>query len=276
MPHKVLVGIPTLNNPDLLKSCLDSIYSTHDMYKGRDIRVIALDDGSTSENLEKNKIICAAKSIDLLMHKNRYGVARSWNNLSIHVDSDIVILLNDDVEVTHNWIDVIIYTLDNNPEIGVVGLNAYEGENSANKYAVPTYVESKIMLGGNLHPILSARGFAFGFRKTDYDSVGGFDNRYFYFFEEIDFNLLFIEKLKKRNCILSHPIIRHIHGATCFKDINYHSNVFSESKVKFEEKWNVKWEELRNLFNKDKIPVLEKPLNEWNSNFNIWEDRRKK
>ncbi len=269
--HKVLVGIPTLNNPDLLRSCLDSIYKTHDMYKGLDIRVIALDDSSTPENLEKNKEICATYGIDLLMHTSRYGVARAWNNLSTHVESEIVILLNDDVEVAHNWIDVIIYTLDNNPDIGVVGLNAYEGDNSKLTLPpIPTYIESKIMFGGNLHPILSARGFGFGFRRLDYDMIEGFDNRYFYFFEEVDFNISMMKKLNKRNCILSYPILKHHHGVTCMKDINYHPNVFSESMKKFEEKWNVKWSSIRELFAFDEIQNITAPINEWNSNYNIW------
>src|SRR3990167_5464230 len=115
--HKVLVGIPTLNNPNLLKKCLDSIYGTHDMYRGIDIRILVLDDGSRVENLVINKELCAARSIDLLMHNRQYGVARSWNNLTSHFESEIVVLLNDDVEVTHNWLDVIIYTLENNPGI---------------------------------------------------------------------------------------------------------------------------------------------------------------
>ena len=50
--------------------------------------------------------------------------------------------------VTDSTVPVVVF----NPEIGVVGFNAYEGDNSllpANN--VPTYIESKIMLGGNLY-----------------------------------------------------------------------------------------------------------------------------
>lgn len=268
--HKVVVGIPTLNNPEYLKGCLDSIYRTHDMYKGIDVRVLVLDDCSSPENLEKNKEICAARGIDLLMHGQRYGVATAWNNLTRLVDSEIVILLNDDVEVAHNWLDVAIYTLDNNEQIGVVGFNAYEGDNSkleANN--VPTYVESKIMLGGNLHPILSARGFAFAFRRKDFDAINGFDNNYFCFFEEVDFNLSMMN-LNKRNCILSHPIFRHYHGVTTTRELQNHSDIFLKSKEWFESKWSTEWKDIRNTFGVAYIPAIKCPLNEWNSNYNIW------
>jgi GT2 family glycosyltransferase len=269
--HKVVVGIPTLNNPTMLESCLHSIYGTHDMYKKINIKVLILDDGSNEENLNLNKTICAKFGLDLLMHGKNYGVATAWNNLSNHTESDIVILLNDDVRVAHNWIDTIIYTLDNNPEIGVVGLNAYESGNSelpANN--VPTYVESRIMLGGNLHPILSAKGYAFAFRKSDFKKIGGFDNNYFCFFEEVDFNLRITKLLNKRSCILSHPIVFHKGGATTFENLKNHKEVFDKSKDFFEKKWGFTWEDIRVVFNNNSIPHINTVLNEWNSNFNVW------
>ena len=54
--HKILVGIPTLNNPDLLNKCLNSIFKTYDLKKGIDIKVLAIDDFSSKDNLEKNNI----------------------------------------------------------------------------------------------------------------------------------------------------------------------------------------------------------------------------
>jgi GT2 family glycosyltransferase len=269
--HKVVVGITTLNNPEILNNCLKSIYKTHDMYKGLDIKILVIDDCSSGENLERNKEVCASHGVTMLMNKQRLGVAKSWNNISRHFNSEIIILLNDDVEVSNNWIDVMIYTLDNNTEIGVVGFNAYEGDNSslpANN--TPTYIESKIMLGGNMHPILSARGFGFGFRRIDFDNIGGFNSDYFCFFEEVDFNLSMMKYLNKRNCILSYPILKHIHGATTFNQLIDCSKTFNESKKIFELKWNISWDKIRDIFNITNIPKINSTLNEWNSNYNIW------
>ena len=95
-------------------------------------------------------------------------------------------------------------------------------------------------------------------------------NDYFCFFEEIDFNLSMMRYLNKRNCILSYPILKHIHGATTFKELGDHSVIFKESKRIFELKWGVAWENLRSLFHNKNIPRIKNILNEWNSNFNIW------
>jgi GT2 family glycosyltransferase len=269
--HKVVVGIPTLNNPKMLESCLSSIYLTNDMYKNIGIKVIALDDGSSEENLTLNKEICSKYGLDLLMHEKNHGVAMAWNNLTNHTESEIVILLNDDVRVTHNWIDAVIYTLDNNAQLGVVGLNAYEATNSdLPPNNIPSYVESKILLGGNLHPILSAKGYAFAFRKSDFKKIGGFDYNYFCFFEEVDFNLRIMKILGKRNCMLSYPIIFHKGGATTFQNLKDHKEVFNKSKDFFEKKWGFSWENIRSAFNQNSIPPIKEVLNEWNSNFNVW------
>jgi GT2 family glycosyltransferase len=268
--HDILIGIPTLNNPELLNNCLDSIFKTYDIRK-YNVKVLALDDYSSSENLKKNKEICASYKIDLLMNTKRLGVAQSWNTIIKHCDSEFIILLNDDVAVVHNWLDVVIYTLKNNEKIGVVGLNAYEGYNSyLLPNNIPTYVEAKIMLGGNIHPILSSRGYAFAFRRNDYNKIGGFDNSYFCFFEEVDFNLSMMTVLSKRNCILSYPIIKHAHGSTTFKELSNHTDTFEKSKFIFEKKWKISWERIRELFHYKKIPEINFALNEWNSNYNIW------
>ncbi len=268
---KILIGIPTLNGPHRLENCLHAIYQTHDVYKN-DVTILVVDDGSTKDNLEENIKICNRRSITVLMHRERLGVPTAWNTLVNHNKAfEYCILINDDILVTHHWIDTVIFTLKHNNNIGVVGLNAYEGERSSlPPNNIPTYIESNILLGSRISPVLSARGFAFGFRTDDYKAINGFDQRFFCFFEEVDFNLNMMKILNKRNCILSYPILKHIHGATTFSQLPNHTDIFLESKKKFEEKWNIKWNELRTIFNIGTIPALNNELNEWNSNVDIW------
>lgn len=272
---KVLIGIPTLNGANRLEDCLNAIYKTHDIHKYDTYQptIVVLDDGSDAGNLAENRKICVRRNLQLFTHHTNMGVAKSWNDLINSTESDYCILLNDDVLVSEHWIQTILYTLKNNPQIGVVGLNAYEGGYSKlPENNVPTYVESTILLGSKFSPILSARGYAFGFRKSDYVNVGGFSDQYYCFFEEIDFNLKMMTMLKKRNCILSYPILKHAHGATTFAELKNPSAVFENSKKKFEASWNMSWpSSLRTRFNSSTIPHINKDeLNEWNSNIAIW------
>lgn len=265
----ITVGIPTVNGPQRLERCLRSVFSTEDAQKYK-LKVFVLDDCSDPPLLEANKEICARFGVEMLMHQQRLGVPKGWNDLVNHTSSEYVILLNDDIEVTRYWIDAMYYTLKNNDFLGAVGYNAYEGPNRyAGNVIFPTYVESKLLFGSPSAPLLSCRGFAFGFRHSDFDLVGGFDERYFCFFEEVDFNLSLLN-LGKRNAILSYPVLFHGHGETTTSVLSNPSEIFQTSKKLFEEKWETKWEDLRTIFNKETIAPLPLEINEWNTNVAIW------
>ena len=68
--HKVVVGITTLNNPDILNNCLKSIYKTHDMYKGLNIKILVIDDCSSDENLERVLDAIAARKMISFQYRN--------------------------------------------------------------------------------------------------------------------------------------------------------------------------------------------------------------
>lgn len=268
----ITIGIPTLNGPERLESCLHSIASNFEPHRQNllDYKVIVLDDCSTEDNLSKNIDVCNRYGIELLMHKERRGVSKSWNTLTRHTSCDIMVLLNDDIVVTRYWLDTLIYSLENNPILGTVGLNAYEGPNRfLGSQIYPTYMEAKLLFGSQNHPILSSRGYAFAFRKEDYLQVNGFDERYFCFFEEIDFNLELL-KIGKRNAILNYPNIFHGHGETTTKTFSNPSDIFAESKFKFEDKWKCEFKNIRSIFNHDTIAKIPSIINEWNTNIAIW------
>lgn len=263
----IIIGIPTLNGPNRLERCLRSIFSSTDKLL-KESQIFVLDDCSTVDLLEQNKIICARFGVELLMHQNRMGVSKSWNDLVKHKVADVNILINDDIEVTNYWLSPLYYNLMNNLWLGVIGYQAFEGPNRYNGNQIfPSYVESKLLFGNTLSPLLSCKGFAFGFRREDFDLIGGFDEQYFCFFEEVDFNLSLMVKLQKRNAIISYPILYH-GGAETTTKITDIDIIFKESKVKFENKWNLKWEDLhtKNLL---EVPPIG-DINEWNSNIYVW------
>lgn len=266
----ICISIPTVNGPQRLERCLHSIFSTEDKAKSF-TRIFVLDDCSEPLLLEANKEICARFGVELLMHSQRMGVSKSWNDLTNHTDSEYIILLNDDVEVSKHWLSAMYYTLANNEFLGVVGYNAYEGPNRYNVLPiVPSYIESHLMFGSSKAPLLSAKGYAFGFRKSDYLAIGGFDENYFCFFEEVDFNLSMM-KLNKRNAILSYPILFHGVGETTTSVLSDPQLVFNQSKTYFETKWEIKWEDLRTKFSDRIVPWYQLPaLNEWNTNIYVW------
>lgn len=275
---KVLIGIPTLNGPERLRRCLNSItkYTNFSLF---DIRVLVADDGSSDENLKINKDIIhhSAKSIpvEMLFGHGRTGIAATWNRLSRHTQewSNIIVLINDDIEVVEDWLDVIVFSLTENPQIGMLGLNTYCGVTAGQVGEKPRidYHESRLMIGNGM--LLSSHGPIFAFRRELYDEVGGFDERYFCFYEEVDFGV----SLRRKgyiHCMASYPLCFHMGGATNSEITNLDaSKCLKESRAKFFEKWGKSLNEIRDEFKiDDQHPSLAFIKREWCSQFKNWRD----
>lgn len=231
---KISIGIPTLNGPDRLERCLRSIKQRTNLAK-YDAEVVVSDDSSYSAKLVENKNICHIYRVPLLMSDQRIGVAQQWNRLVRHTDAPIQILLNDDVEVVAHWLDALVYSLEENPHAGMVGLKAFQGVTSLNftPPPVPSYMEATMERGRGL---LASQGFCFGFKKDKWEAVGGFDEKFFAFYEEIDFGInLFRHGWP--SYMLSYPIILHQGGATTSDVGNLDApKVISESREYFKRK----------------------------------------
>ncbi len=285
---RVLLGVPTLNGPARLKRLLESVRQAP--WPSRlAVKMLVCDDGSTPENLAENKRLVttvyqdlhARCATELLMPGGRNGIARTWNLLCRHSpDWEVGLLLNDDVELARHAIEAVVYTLEENERAGMVGLNSYVSlTREQHKSVYPAgrlehevfpridYVESQMLSGsGNL---LASNGPAFGFRRAVYEYAGGFDERYFVFYEELDFGVT-LRRLGFEHFMLSYPILYHMGGATNSVPSNLDARArMEESAAKFHEKWGKTPGELREEFwrlaKRD-----DRPLREWNTHIENW------
>ena len=276
----ITVGIPTLNGPGRLQRVLESIIEcTH--LDG--VRVLVCDDGSMPEHLHTNgRVIehCAKRlpGLEFFTNDARRGIACSWNRLTRkYSDADVVVLLNDDVEVVKDWLDVLAFSLRANECTGMVGLNSFmhltkEQHAKLHPNAQPhervplvDYRQASLLDGGG--SMLSAQGPIFGFRREVYDLVGGFDEMYFCFYEELDFAV----RLRHQgffSFMASHPMCYHMGGATNSDPQNLDANSqLAKSRSLFIEKWGKTPSQLRDEF----LPTYKRPpLREWNSQLANW------
>lgn len=282
---RILVGIPTLNGAERLWRCLYSIGETVDFHR-HDVRVLVADDGSTDEDLKQNfatvhrAATCCIPGVEMLYGHGRTGIAKAWNRLVRHDPArDIVILLNDDVEVAPDWLDAMVYTLVENPTLGMVGFNTYCGVTKAQvakERGEPLridYSEARVMDGGGA--LLSSHGPAFGFRRAAYDEVDGFDERYYVFYEEMDFGVALCKR-GYRHAMLSYPVLYHMGGATNSDPKNLDAvKHMAESKAKFHEKWGASLAELRQQFRFADDAAYPRGLSrwrEWCTQVKVWRD----
>lgn len=257
---KVLVGIPTLNGPDRLDRALASVKKHTDL---KDVTVLVSDDCSSEKNLKLNKDVVHTHGVPMLMSGERLGIAKQWNRLVRHVpDAEICVLLNDDVEVVEDWLDVLVFSLERNPDLGMVALRCETGVIKKDCPPRPKidYNEALLMTGGGT--LVSAGGACFAFRRGNWEHVGGFDERYFCFYEEVDFGVTLATSLGRYSAFASYPVIYHMGGATIGANSDA-SAVLIDSRQKFWDKWGKTMDQWRTARGEAELP---NPV-EWNSSW---------
>lgn len=107
--------LATYNRLKALKVAIDAIQAqTRCSYE-----IIVIDGGSTDGTIEYLK---SCDDITPVFQGRLLGVPRSYNEVWRQVESKYTAWLSDDTELTNNGLDLAVRILENDPEIGMVGL----------------------------------------------------------------------------------------------------------------------------------------------------------
>lgn len=195
---RVHIGIPTYNGSRRTQWLVQSLERAGGL-PSKDVAVTVLDDGSRRAAQEHPALhaLTTRYGLNLLSHPKNEGICKSWNDMISFVASEYVVLLNDDVMLTPKWLDHLIYFLENN-ECGGASPNLFFHTEAdvpdilAGRHVTPRDPHTKIPdpnypgICGSLKPLdpeeyprvtISASGSGFGFRRSVYAAVGGFDER---------------------------------------------------------------------------------------------------
>ena len=112
---KCSIIILNWNGVNHLRTYLPSVVA-HSAVKG--CEVIVADNGSTDSSLA----ILAEEfpSVKTIVLDKNYGFAEGYNRAIEQVNSDYVVLLNSDVEVTDGWLDPLLDYMDTHAEVAAV------------------------------------------------------------------------------------------------------------------------------------------------------------
>ncbi|MDD6209679.1 MAG: glycosyltransferase family 2 protein [Bacteroidales bacterium] len=194
------------------------------------VRIVVADNASTDDSvsfLKENY-----PSVKILAFDRNYGFAEGYNKAIEIIDSDFVVLLNTDVEVTEGWLSAPLDLLLRNPEIAAVqpkirsfrarGFFEYAGAAGGfmDKWGYPfcrgrlfSTIEKDKGQYDNECELFWASGACMFLRRSCFLEAGGFDASFFAHQEEIDL----CWRLKNKGYKIFYTpdsIVYHMGGAT--------------------------------------------------------------
>lgn len=168
-----------------------------------DAEVVVADNGSTDDSLQW--LCLNYPNVRVICLDRNYGFAGGYNRALREVESEYVLLLNSDVEVTAGWWQPLVEVLDTESDVAAVAPKLLaDMERTKFEYAgaaggfidylgypfcrgrILSNVEEDRGQYDNRRDIFWASGAAMCCRREVFESLGGFDEDFFAHMEEID------------------------------------------------------------------------------------------
>jgi hypothetical protein len=207
---RVTIGIPVYNRGANLVDLLQNLRQR--TLADISHEIVVVDDSGKPAHREIVLAACRRFDATFVAHEKNRGVAAGWNTIvRTGKNSEIIVILNDDVFVAKDWLSYMAYAVRENPGVGSFGMNcrfiektdAREILKSPDAKVIPVNVRwrgAELVRNerfksmppeedGAPGRVMCPTGCFFGFRREIYDLVGGFDERYFAFYEETDFGV---------------------------------------------------------------------------------------
>jgi GT2 family glycosyltransferase len=204
---KVDVVIINWNSGTLLHQCVDSVLASAAVDKISSI--IIVDNHSTDDSIS---ILPQHHSIRIIYNNSNVGFSKACNQGFKAVQSDYVLLLNPDTMMYSETIENSILYMDAHPETGIMGCQLLDeaGRITPSCARFPRAVDFVIHGTGlsRLFPkvfrpatlmtdwkhdesreVDQVMGAFMFMRKSIFEHIGFFDERFFVYFEELDFSL---------------------------------------------------------------------------------------
>lgn len=202
MAPDISIIVVNWNTRDLLADCLRSLFRT---IQGPGFDVWVVDNGSTDGSVEM--VRQAFPQVELVVNEENEGFARANNRAIDQSAGRYVLLFNSDAQATPGAVRALFELAEAEPSAGVVGarlLNA-DGSFQASHTPFPTLGQEFLMLTGLGRLVLGSQypsrgpevdrgpqvvdyveGACMLARRRAIEEVGGLDEGYFMYAEEVD------------------------------------------------------------------------------------------
>ncbi len=196
----VSIIMPVFNKLDLTRVCIASL---HEQPTAESFEIIVVDNGSTDGTTEWLQAQQEAKRLKAVISGENLGFAQGCNAGAAVACGKYLLFLNNDMEVTPNWLDPLVTTLDHDPRVGIVGAKLLFPDGTIQHGGVAVVeVHTERLTFGGIHLFYKHDGDFPGanrpqqmqvvtgacllIRPEIFEAVGGFDAEYWNGNEDVD------------------------------------------------------------------------------------------
>lgn len=162
----VSIVIPSMDNPEILEQCIDSIYR-YTTYKN--FEIIVVDNGSSETNRARISAYVEEKSGVYIYEQDAFNFSRMCNMGAQHAKGEYLLFLNDDIEVIQSeWLEKMLGHAQIS-YIGAVGAKLLFPETTIMQHA--GVFNSNVGPGHIFYRCNDASGYYFGLNHIDYNCI---------------------------------------------------------------------------------------------------------
>ena len=246
---RLAIVIVTYNSRGEIDACLQSL-AAHP--PAGDHEIVVVDNASPDGTAEA--VRSRWPRVRVIDAGRNAGFAAA-NNLGIgHTSSDLILLLNPDTVVTAGALDVLIGTLDRQPDVAVAGPRLIDASGHAElsfgdmigplaelrqkrRARSQAYVERVTRVPADVDWV---SGACLVVRRADAEAVGLLDERFFMYTEDVDF-CASIRARGRRVIFVPDAVVQHLRGRSRQSAAAQTEGAYRRSQVAFYEKHHPGW-----------------------------------
>ena len=188
--------VVTLNGGDLLRDALASLFAqTHQA-----LEVILVDNGSRNDSVAGVASAYGSR-LRVIRNERNEGFARANNQGIREARGEWVLLLNDDAVAAPGAVEALMALADQTPDVGMLACRVLRHDapqifDSVGLLVYPDGVcrcrgweEKDLGQYDRAEEVLAPHGAAGAYRKAMLDEIGGFDESYFAYLEDLDLGM---------------------------------------------------------------------------------------
>lgn len=248
---KIQVSIVTFNNSNTIENCLDSVFAAA---AEAEIYVTICDNASSDNTVDlvRQKF----PEVNIIESERNIGFGAGHNIVLRSCSHPLTLLLNPDAEIRKGMIERLVLALDEHPDVALAGPRVEYEEGwpqlsfgpfpdlqadfrqrrltrNCQRRDLRTIEKLQRMLRSEFYPDWIS-GSCFVARTETLKRVGGFDERFFLYLEDVDLCRR-LRALRMRVMVEPSAVCRHKEGAS-FNDKSAASAHFRRSRLIYENK----------------------------------------